>query len=33
MHFGLQQANAGGHSPPGYAIDGKFGFDFGSGQN
>ena len=29
VHFGLQQANAGGHSPLGYAIDCKFGFDFG----
>ena len=27
-HFGLQ-VNARGHSPPGYAIDYKFGFDFG----
>ena len=30
-HFGLQHANAGRHSPLGYAIDCKFGFDFGSG--
>ena len=28
VHFGLQ-GNARGHSPLGYAIDYKFGFDFG----
>ena len=27
VHFGLQ-VNATGHSPPGYTIDYKFGFDF-----
>ena len=28
VHFGLQ-VNPRGHSPPDYAIDYKFGFDFG----
>ena len=32
VHFGLQ-ANAGRHGPPNYAIDYKFGFDFGFWAN